>query len=163
MLPGDSLDYEKKSRFPVSFLAGVVVVLILAGLLALAIEKSKPTGVAAAKNLPFAAPEQAYAPKIQFTGIQMAHSTNFLNQEFTFVAGTIVNNGDQAIVALQVNIVFQDQFNQVILRDSEMLLQPPVAPLPGGQMRDFQVILERIPSDWNRQYPSIRVTGLVLQ
>jgi len=30
-------------------------------------------------------------------------------------------------------------------------------------MRDFQVILERIPSDWNRQYPSIRVTGLILK
>lgn len=163
MLPGDSLDYEEKSRFPVAFLAGVVVVLILAGLLAFAIEKSKPTGVAAAKNLPFAAQEQAYAPKIQFTAIQMAHSTNFLNQEFTFVAGTIVNNGEKAIVALQVNIVFLDQFNQVILRDSEMLLQPPVAPLQAGQMRDFQVILERIPSDWNRQYPSIRVSGLVLQ
>lgn len=163
MLPGDHVDYDEKSRFPVAFLAGVVVVLIVAGLIALAIEKSKPTGIAAAKNLPFGPQEQTYAPKIQFTGIQMAHSTNFLNQEFTFVAGTIVNNGDKAVVALQVIIEFHDQFNQSILRDSEMLLQPPVAPVPAGQMRDFQVILERIPSDWNRQYPSIRVSGLVLQ
>jgi hypothetical protein len=163
MLPGDSLGYKEKRGFPVAFLLGTIIVLIVAGLLAFAIEKSKPTGVAAAKNLPFGAQEQAYAPKIQFTGIQMAHSTNFLNQEFTFVAGTIVNNGDKAIVGLQVNIEFHDQFNQIILRDSEMLIQPPAAPLPGGQMRDFQVILERIPSDWNRQYPSIRAAGLVLQ
>ena len=79
------------------------------------------------------------------------------------MAGTIVNNGDKAIVALQVNIEFHDQFNQIVLRDSEVILQPPAAPLPAGQMRDFQVILERIPSDWNRQYPSIQVAGLVLQ
>jgi len=163
MLPGDSLDYQEKNRFPGAFLAGVVVVLIVAGILAFAIEKSKPTGIAAAKNLPFGQQEQSYAPKIQFTGIQMAHSSNFLNQEFTFVAGTIVNNGDKAIVGLQVIIEFHDQFNQTILRDSEMLIQPPAMALPGGQMRDFQVILERIPSDWNRQYPSIRVSGLVLQ
>ena len=163
MLPGDRADYGERSRFPVAFLAGAVVVLILGGVLALVIRKTQPTGIAAAKNLPFGPQEQAYAPRIQFTGIQMAHSTNFLNQEFTFVAGTIVNGGDKAIVGLQVNIEFRDQFNQTVLRDAEMLLQPPAAPIPGGQMRDFQVILERIPSDWNRQYPSIRVVGLVVQ
>lgn len=163
MLPGDNLNYEDKSRFPAAFLAGVVIVLLLAAGLALVIHRTQPTGIAAAKSLPFGPPEQAYAPRIQFQGIQMAHSTNFLNQEFTFVAGTIVNGGDSAIVGLQVTIEFRDQFNQTILRDSEMLIQPPAQPLPGRQQRDFQVILERIPSDWNRQYPSIRVTGLVLQ
>jgi hypothetical protein len=163
MLPGDSLDYSEKRRFPAAFLAGAVVVLVLGGILALVVRKTQPTGIAAAKKLPFGPEEQAYAPRIQFTGIQMAHSTNFLNQEFTFVAGTIVNGGDKAIVALQINIEFHDQFNQIILRDSEMLLQPPAAPIPAGQMRDFQVILERIPSDWNRQYPSIHVAGLVVQ
>lgn len=163
MLPGDSVSYNEKSRFPVAFLAGIVVVAILGVILFFVVKSSQPKGIAAAKNLPFGAQEQAYAPRIQFTGIQMAHSTNFLNQEFTFVAGTIVNSGDKAIVALQVVIDFHDQFNQSVLRDSEVVLQPPVAPLPAGQMRDFQVILERIPSDWNRQYPSIRVTGLVLQ
>ena len=163
MLPGDGVSYSEKRGFPVAFIAGAVIVAILGVILVFVVKSSQPKGIAAAKSLPFGQQEQAYAPRIQFTGIQMAHSTNFLNQEFTFVAGTIVNGGDKAIVALQVVIDFRDQFNQSVLRDSEMLLQPPVAPLPGGQMRDFQVILERIPSDWNRQYPSIRVTGLVLQ
>jgi hypothetical protein len=157
------MSYDEKKGFPVAFLAGGVIVAILGVLLVFVVKHSQPQGIAAAKTLPFEAAEQAYAPRIQFTGIQMAHSTNFLNQEFTFVAGTIVNNGDKAIVALQVNIEFHDQFNQIVLRDSEVILQPPVAPLPPGQMRDFQVILERIPSDWNRQYPAIQVAGLVLQ
>jgi hypothetical protein len=161
MLPGDS--YEEKSRFPVAFIAGAVIVLILGSGAALLIRRSQPTGIAAATKLPFGPPEQAYAPHIQFQGIQMAHSTNFLNQEFTFVAGTIVNNGDQAIAGLQVTIEFHDQFNQTILRDSEIIIPSTALPIPARQMRDFQVILERIPSDWNRQYPSIRVTGLILK
>lgn len=163
MLPGDGLNYEEKSRFPAAFAAGIAVVLILGAGLAFLIRRTQPTGIAAATKLPFGPPEQAYAPRIQFQGIQMARSTNFLNQEFTFVAGAIVNAGDKAIVALQVTIEFHDQFNQTVLRDSETLIQPPALPLPGGQQRDFQVILEHIPSDWNRQYPSIRVAGLVLQ
>jgi hypothetical protein len=161
MLPGDN--YEEKSRFPVAFIAGAVIVLILGAGAAWLIRRSQPTGIAAATKLPFGQQEQSYAPRIQFQGIQMAHSTNFLNQEFTFVAGTIVNNGDRAVVGLQVVIEFHDQFNQTVLRDSEIILPPTALPLPSGQMRDFQVILERIPSDWNRQYPSIRVTGLVLK
>jgi hypothetical protein len=163
MLPGDSLDYDEKRRFPMAFIAGAIVVLILGAALALVIRKTQPTGVAAAKNLPFSAQEQAYAARIQFQGIQMAHSTNFLNQEFTFVAGTVVNGGDRAIAGLQVLIEFRDQFNQIILRDPEIILPPTAQPLPAGQMRDFQVILERIPSDWNRQYPAIHVIGLLLQ
>lgn len=161
MLPGDN--YEEKSRFPVTFLAGIIVVLVIGAGVALLIRRSQPTGIAAAAKLPFDEQSQSYAPRIQFQGIQMAHSTNFLNQEFTFVAGTIVNNGDRGIGGLQVNIEFRDQFNQTVLRDSEMLIPPTAQPLPAGQMRDFQVILEHIPSDWNRQYPSIRVTGLILK
>lgn len=161
MLPGEG--YEEKSRFPGAFLAGIVVVLILGGAAALLIRHAQPKGIAAAKNLPFDEQGKAYAPRIQFQGIQMARSTNFLNQEFTFVAGTIVNSGGRAIAGLQVNIEFQDQFKQTVLRDTEMLIPPTAVPLPAGQMRDFQVILEHIPSDWNRQYPSITVTGLILQ
>ena|ERR1700690_383081 len=161
MLPGDN--YEEKNRFPVAFIAGAVIVVILGGGAVLLSRRSHPTGIVAATKLPFGQQEQSYAPHIQFQGIQMAHSTNFLNQEFTFVAATIVNNGDRAIASLQVTIEFHDQFNQTVLRDSELLIPPGAQPVAAGQMRDFQVILERIPSDWNRQYPSIRVTGLVLK
>src|ERR1700690_3945853 len=161
MFPGDN--YEEKNRFPVAFLAGAIIVLLLGAGAAFMIRRSRPTGIAAATKLPFGQPEQSYAPRVQFQAIQMAHSTNFLNQEFTFVVGTIVNNGDRALAGLQVNIEFHDQFNQTVLRDSEIIVPPTALPPPAGQMRDFQVILERIPSDWNRQYPSIRVTGLVLK
>ena len=97
----------------------------------------------------------------------MAHSTNFLNQEFTFVAGTIVNNGDKAIVGLQVNIEFHDQFNQTILRDSEMLIQPPAAPLPGrpdarlsGHPGTYSLGLESAVSFHTRHGPGIAIAAV---
>jgi hypothetical protein len=41
---------------------------------------------------------------------------------------------------------------------------PTAQPLKGGQQRDFQVTLERgLPAEWNQQYPSIRVTGLIVE
>ena len=154
---------EERSGFPVAFAAGIVIVLLLGAGLAFLIHATKPKGPARTEKVPFDAPAQAYAPRIHFKDIQMARSTNFLNQEFTFVAGTIANDGDRAIRTLQVTIEFHDPFNQVILTDTEKLIVPPAQALAGGQPRDFQVILEHVPSEWNRQYPAIRVTGLVLQ
>ena len=163
MLPGNSLDYEEKRRFPIAFIAGAVIVLIIGAALALVIKKSQPKGVAAAKNLPFGPAEQAYAPHIQFQAIQMAHSTNFLNQEFTYVAGTMTNDGTRDIKAMDVSIEFRDPFKQTILKDSEHLIGPDTAPLTAGQKGTFSVSVEHLPAEWNHEYPIITVTGLVLQ
>ena len=45
----------------------------------------------------------------------MAQSSNLLNQQFTYVAGTITNDGAQAIRALEATFEFHDQFSQVVL------------------------------------------------
>ena len=163
-----ALPKREKREFPVAFAAGGVVVLIVAAILVFVSHGPNLNGpsnaaVAAAQKLPFGTAEQTYAPRIHFQDIQMARSTNLLNQEFTFVAGTISNDGDRAISGLQVAIEFHDPFNQVILSDTETLIAHGAQPLPGGQKRDFQVILEHVPVEWNRQYPTIRATGLILQ
>ncbi len=77
-----------------------------------------------------------------------------LNQEFTYVAGTISNDGDRTLRGLEVSVEFRDPFDQVILREKpERLIGSGDAPLSGGQRRDFQVTLEHVPVEWNRQYP----------
>jgi hypothetical protein len=93
----------------------------------------------------------------------MARATNFLKQEFTYVAGTISNDGVQTIRAMEVAVEFRDDLNQVVLRETEVLIPPNAEPLPAGQRRPFQITLEHIPAEWNQQYPSINVTGLTLE
>jgi hypothetical protein len=157
-------DREEKNGFPVAFAAGACVVLVLAaGLVLLTRSTTQTQRTAAIERLPFGPQEQAYAQHIQFQDIQMAQSSNLLNQEFTYVAGTILNDGDRGVRALEVTFEFHDQFNQVILRETQRLIPRNAQPLAAGEHRDFQFTLEHIPSGWNRQYPSIRVTGLILQ
>jgi hypothetical protein len=114
-------------------------------------------------KFPFGPAEQAYAPHIQFLDIQLAHATNFLNQDFTYVAGTVFNDGPRKVRGLEVTVEFHDPFHQVILRDSNQLIGSKDAPLEPGQRRDFQVQMEHLPAEWDKQYPSIRVTGLALE
>jgi hypothetical protein len=156
---------EERSRLPVAFAAGAGVVLILAAGLVLLTRITQSHGRgAAAEKLPFGSAEQAYASQIHFEAGQMSQATNLLNQEFTYVAGTVRNNGPRNLGGIEVAFEFHDPFNQVILRDIQRLIEPKAEPLSVGHSRDFQITLgEHIPSQWNQQYPSIRVTGLVLE
>ena len=152
------------SRFPAAFVVGLVVVfIVVACAAAVSRYAHSRESAAAAVKLPFGPTEQAYASNLHFGDIKMARATNLLNQEFTYVAGTMTNGGTRAVAALQVTIEFRDPFNQVILRDDESPIARTNVPLAAGDHRDFQITLEHIPVEWNQQNPTFRVTGLALQ
>ncbi len=156
-------DPQRKSDFPAAFLAGAVVVLLIFAGIAALVHFSKPRGPAPNEKIPYGAVEQAYAAHIHFTNIQMARAKNMLDQEFTYIAGTMTNDGTRTVDGLDVVIEFHDPFNQVILRDSERVIGAGTGPVGPGLTRDFQFTLEHIPAEWNQQYPEFRVTGLLLE
>jgi hypothetical protein len=153
---------EERSRLPMAFVAGLVIVTILLGAAVLLSRYTSPAGPQAVKPLPMGPAEQAYAQQIHFLEPKMSRAANFLNQEVTFVFGTLENGGNRRIKQIEITLEFHDPFNQVVLRDTQRLFLPTAAPLGAGQQRDFQVGYEHISAQWNNGYPSIRVTGLDL-
>jgi hypothetical protein len=153
---------EERSRLPVAFAAGLVIVTLLLGAAVLLSRYSSPAGPQAVKPLPMGPVEQAYAQQIHFLEPKMSRAANFLNQEVTFVFGTLENGGNRRIKQIEITLEFHDPFNQVVLRDTQRLFLPAAAPLGPGQQRDFQVGYEHISAQWNNGYPSIRITGLDL-
>ena len=154
---------RERSQLPVTFVVGIVVVALLFAALMLVIHLTQPRGPAGAAHLLFGTTEQAYARQIQIQGIEMSHATNFLNQEFIYVNATISNNGSRTLMGVEVTLEFHDQFNQVILRETQRVIGAGAQPLAAGQRRAFEITLEHLPSTWNWQYPMARVTGLTLQ
>jgi hypothetical protein len=154
---------EPKSDFPLAFAAGAMIVLLVFGGIFLVSHFAKPRGPAPNEKIPFGPTEQAYAEHIHFANIQMARAKNMLNQEFTYIAGTMSNDGTRTVEGLDVVIEFKDPFNQVILRDSERIIGSGTQAVGAGLTHDFQITLEHIPAEWNQQYPVIRVTGLLLE
>jgi hypothetical protein len=164
MEPENTEDQRTRSSFPAAFAIGAVITLILVGGIVWLTRVSQSRGPAPLGNLPFGAAEQAYAQQIHFQTGQMSQSSNFLNQEFVYVGGTVSNDGARAVRALDAVIEFRDPFNQIVLRDPQRIILPDGPPLKAGQSRDFNVTLgAHLPSEWNRQYPAIRVTGLILE
>ncbi len=154
---------EEKSSFTAAFLAGLAVVLLLFGGASLLTRNSRSVQPAPKQRLPMAATEQTYAKHIRFLDPQMNRVANFLNQEVTIIFGSVANDGPRTIREMEVTLEFHDVFNQVVLRDTRRLFGPRATPLGPGQRQDFQFSFEHIPAGWSRQYPTLRVTGLLLE
>ena len=105
---------------------------------------------------------RTYVPQIQFLEPKVARAANFLNQEVTFVFGTVLDNGARPIRQIEVTLEFHDPFNQVVLRDKQRLFSATAIPLAPHDRRDFQLGYETLPVQWNQAYPTITITGLQL-
>jgi len=159
----EPVEPERKSNFALMLAVGAAVVLLLLGGLFLVNRLTRSSSPGAQQQpLPFGPEEQAYAERIHFLNVQMSRAANFLNQEFTYVTGDISNDGNRAVRAVELTVEFRDPFKQVILREKQRVITQQDRPLPGGLRQPFQITFEHIPDEWNHEYPSIRVTGLLL-
>jgi hypothetical protein len=154
---------ETKSRAPMVLLVGLAALVLLIGGVYLVSYLTPTPTKARVQPLPMGPAEQAYVPQIQFLNPKVARAANFLNQEVTFVFGTVLNNGSRPVDQIEVTLEFHDVFHQVVLRDKERLFSPTAAPLAPNQRRDFQLGYETLPVQWNQAYPTIRITGLALK
>jgi len=157
------MNEEPKSRAPMVLLVGAAAALLLIGVFYL-VGRLAPTPVKPVEQpLPMGSAEQEYAPQIKFLEPKVARAANFLNQEVTFVFGTVLNNGPRPVRQIEITLEFHDVFNQVVLRDTQRLFSPTAVPLAPGDRRDIQLGYETLPAQWNQAYPTIRITGLQLQ
>ena len=87
----------------------------------------------------------------------------------TYVDGRITNQGQKTITAITVQVAFHGFTNPIARKDTMPLTlirtrQPYVdtqsvgaAPIQPGETREFRLIFDNIPQDWNQNYPEIRI------
>jgi len=119
-----------------------------------------PTSRDIRPKLPFGAAERAYAAKLQFGNFAMSEAENFLHQKVKYLDGDVLNGGDRTLTGIEVIIEFQDDMNQIALRERRAALGGPSAVLAPGATAHFQVSFDHVPASWNMQMPSVQVTGL---
>lgn len=157
------LDQETRRGTPVILIVGAMAVLLIFGLVYWA-NRYAPAPIKPPEiPLTMGPAETEYVSHIEFLEPQVARATNFLNQEATFVFGTVKNNGTRPIRQIEVTLEFHDVFQQVVLRDKERLFDATAIPLDSYHMRDFQITYEKLPAQWNQAYPTMHITGMALQ
>jgi hypothetical protein len=159
-IPGE----QPSARGPFNFalmVAAAAVVIVLAGFYLWPGRQSPSRGGAQQVHPPFGPEERAYAGKIAIENLALSRAENFLNQEVTTLTGDLVNAGERSLREVELTVEFDDDMNQIALRESRLALTSASPPLGPGERRAFDVSFEHIPPSWNRQLPIVRVTGLL--
>jgi urease beta subunit len=118
------------------------------------------------------APADPYAASLPISGLQMSEADSFSGAKVTYVDGQIKNTGNRTLTAITVQVGFHSDVGQYAQRLAMPLSlirtrQPYVdigpvsaAPIEPGQQRDFRLIFDNVPADWNQQYPEVRVISV---
>jgi len=102
----------------------------------------------------------------------MSEATSFSGAKVTYIDGQITNSGDRTLTAVTAQVGFHSDVGQFAQRSALPLslirtrepyvdTQPvSAAPIEPGQTRDFRLIFDTVPEDWNLQIPEIRVISV---
>ena len=90
----------------------------------------------------------------------MSRAESFLNQEVTYLAGDVLNSGDRAVSGIEATIEFQDEMQQIALRETRPVLFGSSALLLPGKTAHFEISFDHVPPSWNMQLPTVKVAGL---
>ena len=158
---------EAKSWLPWIIAAAVVVlglgIWVIVGTRANPDTPSTGTGMA---------PADPYAASLPISGLQMSEANTFSGAKVTYIDGQIANTGNRTLTAITVQVGFHSDVGQyaqrlavplslIRTREPYVDIQPvSSAPLEPGQKRDFRLIFDTVPPDWNQQYPEVRVISV---
>lgn len=118
---------------------------------------------------PANSPLDPYAANLKISGLAMSRSSNFIGAEITYLDGHIVNTGSRTITGVSAQVLFRDYTNivtqnitepiQLIRTRTPYIDVEPVssAPLRPGEGQDFRLAFDGVSSDWNGEYPEIRL------
>jgi len=110
-----------------------------------------------------------YAGNLQLTDIKMSTADNFMGATVTYMEGKVTNAGDKTVTHATVEVTFKNSLDQVVQQERPPLMvrqERPgysdavdlaAAPLAPGQSRPFRLTFEHVSSDWNGQYPPVKV------
>ena len=116
-----------------------------------------------------------YLATVKISALKMAAAENFIGATVSYLDGTVTNAGDKTVTHVVVEVVFKDEMGQLaqreelpvrVVRNDGAYTEPVdlnVAPLPPGKSEPFRLTFDSISAQWNRQYPDVRVTDVVVK
>lgn len=159
----DTEPAEKQSILP-WIIAGVVVLLVV-GVFLIPKHRAEDYNPGGA-NL---APPDPYAADLPLSELHMSESSSVAGAKLTYIDGVVTNRGNRTVNGITIQVAFRDFTNQISQKATMPLTlirthQPYIdtqsvsaAPLKPGEDREFRLIFDHIPQEWNQQYPDLRI------
>lgn len=142
---------EERSTLTYVLMAAGALAIIVTALVLLVRIRSGPSSSEARLS----EEQKAYLQQIVITDARMSAAENFLGHTVTYLDARVSNTGGKEVRQLELELVFVDTLNQVVLRETARPITLQTRPLEPGQTRSFQVSFEYLPLEWNQAPPAI--------
>ena len=126
-------------------------------------------GKAAPAVTPVSAAADPYSAHLAIDNLAMSESANLSGGKVTYLDGRITNQGSRTVTGITVQVLFRDAANEIAWNETEPLrlvrtrdpyvdVEPvAAAPLKPGESRDFRLVFDTVPDQWDGAYPTIRI------
>lgn len=143
--------------------AALIVVLVVVGMIMASRGKGRSTPTNSVQRL------ASYAGSLPLSQLAMSESTSIAGGKSTFVDGHIKNTGSQTVTGITVQVLFGnaegsaptiDTLPLTLIRTREPYIDTQSvssSPLKPGDEREFRLIFESIPQNWNMEMPEVRI------
>lgn len=110
---------------------------------------------------PVLTPEaKAYTRNLGLSEVAMKAHESYLKQGVVEITGKITNKGDRLLKYVEINCVFYDPYNQVVLRERVPIIGRRGITLPSSETRDFRLAFDNIPESWNQRMPQLVIAQI---
>jgi hypothetical protein len=116
-----------------------------------------------------------YVANVKLSDLKMSAAENFVGATVSYVDGMITNAGNQTVTHVVVAVTFRDSMGQLAQRETVPLhvlqtsgpypdaVDVGVSPLAPGQSKPFRLTFESISSQWNHEYPELKVADVTVK
>ena len=132
------------------------------------------TGVKPAVT-PISATADPYAPSLTIGNLTMSESSNLAGGKVTYLDGRIANHGNRTVTGISIQVLFRDAAHEVAQNETQPIRiirtrQPYIdveplsaSPLRPGDSRDFRLVFDTVPDQWDGVYPDLRIVRVDFQ
>jgi len=141
---------------PAAIVIGAVLVAGLAALLYLDRASKRPE----AAPPPLTGPAKAYVKDLRLSDVEMEAHESYMKQAVVEITGKIGNAGDRVLQVVEINCVFYDHYNQVVLRERVPIVSKKMGNLAPGETKNFRLAFDNLPESWNNQMPQMVIARI---
>src|SRR5512138_3444806 len=98
---------------------------------------------------------------LRLSEVGMKATKSYMNQMLVEITGKITNAGQRNIKQVDLNCVFYDPYNQLVLRDRVSIVRPKAGGLTPGEAKPFRLAFDTLPESWNQQMPQLVIAQIV--
>jgi len=164
----------KKKISPTFIITGILLVLILGGIFVyIQYQRANPTPTGTSKVFvtdllrPGDTDFEYYKARIQIEDVKAVIQISFNNVRTAQISGTIVNDGDRRLDALEMHITLVDVWGNLSKERTTFALRPKAGfnpkPMEPLERRRFTIGVESVEYYWDPKQITYEITGLRYQ